>query len=89
MSTTASPREERDHPGSGPKFHLNIEGVNHDWDQATIAVAQIRALGNLPSDTPVEEVDLTTNTQRTLREDEVVELRPGLGFAKKVKFQRG
>ena len=88
MSTTMPPREKRDH-SAGPKFHVNIEGIEHDWDHDTITVAQIRALGGLPSNLPVEEIDLQTNVQRTLSENEVVQLRPGLGFAKKIKFQRG
>lgn len=34
-------------------------------------------------------MNLEDNTERTLAEDEVVTLKPGHGFAKKVKFQRG
>ena len=75
--------------GGGPKFHINIEGVAFDWDEDTITVAQIRQLGGLPTNVPVEMIDLDTNVQRTLGEMEVVQVRPGLGFAKKIKFQRG
>ena len=50
---------------------------------------EIRELGNLPPTDPVIEVDLKDNTERTLAEDEVVEIKPGKGFGKKVKFQRG
>ena len=34
-------------------------------------------------------VDLKTNDERDLREDEVIDLKPGHGFSKKVKFKRG
>ena len=89
MATSTTPHSERGHAGKGPKFRINIEGTVFDWNEDTITVPQIRELGALPSDVPVEMIDLETNVQRTLAETEVVELRPGLGFAKKVKFQRG
>jgi len=75
--------------GQGPKYHLDIEGTLHDWNDDTITVPQIRELGNLPTDLPVLEIDLKANSQRELAEDEVVQLRPGLGFSKKVRYQRG
>ena len=73
----------------GPKFHLNIEGQVYDWNEDTITVPQIRTLGSLPPDLPVVQIDLETNTQIQLAEDAIVELKPGLGFSKKVKWQRG
>jgi hypothetical protein len=74
---------------AGPKFQVNIEGQVYDWDKDTITVPEIRELGGLPEDLPVIEVDFKTNTERTLAEDEVVELKPGKGFGKKVGFKRG
>jgi hypothetical protein len=74
--------------GQGPKYHIDIEGTIYDWDQDTITVPQIRELGNLPTNLPVLEID-KDNNQRTLAEDEVVELKPGMGFSKKVTYQRG
>ncbi len=74
---------------SGPKYHIDIEGTIYDWDRDTITVAEIRQLGSLPGDLPVLEIDLSDNSQRELREDEIVELRPGMGFSKKVRWQRG
>lgn len=71
------------------KFHIDIEGTIHDWGQETITVPQLRDLGGLPSDTPVVQIDLQDNTERELPEDEVVQLKPGQGFAKKVRFKRG
>jgi len=73
----------------GPNYLINIEGTEHPWDKDTITVPEIRELGSLPATDPVIEVDLKDNTERTLTEDEVVEIKPGKGFGKKVKFQRG
>ena len=89
MTAVATPRDEREREEHGPKFHVNIEGVEHEWDRDTITVPELRALGSLPENMAVEEIELNTNTQRTLAEAAVVSLRPGLGFAKKIKFQRG
>jgi hypothetical protein len=76
-------------PSKGPRYLVNIEGVEFPWDEDTITVPEIRQLGNLSATDPVIEVDLQDNTERTLSEDDVVEIRPGKGFGKKVKFQRG
>jgi len=72
----------------GPKYLINVEGVEHPWDKDTITVAEIRELGGFAATDPVIEVD-KDNTERTLSEDEVVKIKPGKGFGKKVKFQRG
>jgi len=91
MATAAPPAHDagkKEGSGNGPKYHVDIEGTIYEWDQPTITVADIRRLGNLPSDTPVMIID-EDNNQRTLGEDEVVELKPGLGFSKKVRYQRG
>jgi hypothetical protein len=73
----------------GPKYQVDIEGTIYEWDRDTITPAEIRRLGNLPQDSPVLEIDLKDNTQHELREDEVVRIRRGQGFSKKVRFQRG
>jgi hypothetical protein len=87
MKTAAKEKEAGQQ--QGPKYYLDIEGSLHPWDSDTITVPQIRELGGLPTDLPVIEIDLKDNTQRTLAEDEVIQLRPGLGFSKKVLYQRG
>ncbi len=71
------------------KFQVNIEGVIYDWSKGTITVPEIRELGKLPTNMPVIEVDLKDNTERTLAETDVVPLKPGMGFGKKVGFKRG
>jgi hypothetical protein len=71
------------------KYEVNVEGVVKPWDEPTITVPQIRALGGFPADQPVLEVNLLDQSERTLAEDEIVELKPGHGFAKRVGFKRG
>ena len=79
-------------PGSeqGPVFYVDLEGVGvKEWHAPTITVAEIRDLAGWDATQPIIEVDLETNTERTLADAEVVTLKPGHGFAKKVKFKRG
>jgi hypothetical protein len=74
---------------SGRTYVVNVEGVDHDWSSPTITTAQIRELGGFAATDPVIEVDLRDNSERTLAENEVVEIKPGIGFGKKIKFKRG
>lgn len=73
----------------GPKYFVNLEGAEYPWDRETITVPEIRALAGWDTSQPIVEVNLDDNTERTLAEHETVTLKPGHGFAKKVKFQRG
>ncbi len=74
---------------AGKKYFVNTEGIEHPWDKDTISVPEIRELGGWDASQPVLEVNLEDNTERTLAENEIVKLKPGLGFSKKVRFQRG
>jgi hypothetical protein len=74
---------------AGPKYAVNIEDVDHEWDRDTITVPEIRALGGIPDGIEVIEVDLKTNDERTLAESDLVEIKPGQGFGRKIKFKRG
>lgn len=74
--------------GQGPKYHVLIEGTEYEWDKNAISVPEIRTLGNLPTDLPVIE-ELPDGTERTLAEDEVVELKPGHQYGRKPSFKRG
>jgi len=74
---------------TGAKFAVDIEGDVHLWHQPTITVPEIRALAAWAAEQGVVIVDMKTNEERDLREDEVIELKPGHGFSKKVKFKRG
>jgi hypothetical protein len=73
----------------GPKYLVNLEGIEKPWDRETITVPEIRALAGWDTSQPIVEVNLQDNTERTLDEGGTVTLKPGHGFAKKLKFQRG
>jgi hypothetical protein len=73
---------------SGKKFLLDIEGELRPWDKDTITTEELAGLGGWDVSQGVIEVD-KDNNERTLKPGEVVELKPGLGFSKKVRFKRG
>ena len=75
-------------PGHGPKYEVDIEGQIYPWASPTITVPQLRALAGIPSDVPMLEID-ADNEQHQLAEDAVIELKPGHGFSKRIKFKRG
>jgi hypothetical protein len=70
-------------------YEIDIEGALYAWCSSTITVEQLRELAGYPAGTEMIEVDLETNTERTLREDEIIRVEPGKGFGKKVLFKRG
>lgn len=74
---------------TGPKYFVNLEGDEKPWDTETITVPQIRELAGWDTGQAIVEVNLDDNTEVTLAETAVVTLKPGHGFAKKIKFQRG
>lgn len=91
MTSTAThtPDTGDDQGTAGLTYEINIEGRIYEWHEPTITPRQIRQLGGLPDDQPVIEINFEDNTERTLSEDEVVELKPGHGFGRKVGFKRG
>lgn len=72
-----------------PKYNLNIEGKTYEWDRDTMTVAEIRELAGFGPDQEMIEVDLKDQSERVLAPNEMVELKPGKGFGKKVSFKRG
>ncbi len=82
-----NPNKPPDHD-TGPPFFVNVEGELHPWQTKTITTEQIAALGGFDSAQGVIVID-AHNNERTLAPGETVELKPGMGFAKKVKFKRG
>ena len=74
--------------GKGPKYYVNIEGEKYEWDSETITTEEIANLGGWDPGIGVIEID-KDNNERTLQPGEVVELKPGHGFAKKVRWKRG
>jgi hypothetical protein len=74
---------------SVPKYHIDIEGNDHDWDRDTITVTELRELGGFAADQEMIEVDRQDNSERVLQNGETIDLKPGKGFAKKIGFKRG
>jgi hypothetical protein len=84
--------EVRDKPsssqGAGPKYFVDIEGTIHEWHQDTITTEDITRLGGWDPALGVIEID-ADNNERTLAPGQVVDLKPGHGFSKKIKWKRG
>jgi hypothetical protein len=74
--------------GHGPKYTLDIEGTLVEWNHNTISTEQIIELGGWDPSQGAILID-KDNNERTLQPGEVVELKPGMGFSKKVRFKRG
>jgi hypothetical protein len=72
----------------GPQFVVNVEGKLYPWPTRTITTEQIAVLGGWESSLGVIEID-RENNERTLAAGEIVELKPGQGFAKRIRFKRG
>lgn len=73
---------------AGPKYFLDIEGNRKPWDRDTITTEEIIALGGWDVSQGAILID-KDNNERTLQPGEVVEIKPGQGFSKKVRFKRG
>lgn len=72
----------------GHKFFVNIEGTEHPWDKDTITTEEIIALGGWDPSLGAIEID-KDNNERTLQPAEVIDLKPGHGFSKKIRWKRG
>ena len=72
----------------GPKHFINIEGTTYPWHEDTITTEQIIGLGGWEASQGAIVVDKDGN-ERTLQPGETIELKPGMGFGKKVHFKRG
>ena len=81
--------KDKHNDSSNKPFFVNIEGEEIPWDDETITTEQIVELGGWDASLGVQEIDLMTNEARTLKPGEVVELKPGKGFAKKIEWRRG
>jgi hypothetical protein len=71
------------------KYLIDIEGTDFPWPEPEITVPQLRTLAGWEPQQQVVEVDLKTMTETTLAENAIIEIKPGKGFAKKIRFQRG
>jgi len=75
--------EHRDHD-----YFIDIEGREYEWDKPTITVPEIRSLGSIPADQAIVQ-EAPDGTERTLGENEVVELKPGHRHGRAPKYKRG
>jgi len=73
---------------AGPKFTIDIEGTFYPWDKDTITTEEIIELGGWDISQGAILID-KDNNEKTLTPGEVIELKPGMGFSKKVRFKRG
>jgi hypothetical protein len=85
---TAVTEKQKDEKEHGPKFILDIEGTLKPWDKDSITTEEIIALGGWEPSQGAIMIDQDQN-ERTLQPGQVIQLKPGLGFSKKVKFKRG
>jgi hypothetical protein len=69
-------------------FELDIEGRTLPWGQPTITTEEIARLGGWDPAQGAIMVD-RQNTERALNPGERVEIKPGLGFGKRIRWKRG
>ena len=81
--------KKKEDKGQGPKYFVNIEGQKFPWEDDTITTEEIIDLGGWDPSQGAIVIDLNTNEERTLSPNEIIEIKPGMGFAKKIKFKRG
>jgi hypothetical protein len=79
---------EEGHRTAGPKYIVSVEGQEYPWPTDTITFEEIAKLGGWAPSEGVIEVD-QDNNERTLKPGEVVQLKPGHGFSKKIRWKRG
>lgn len=77
-----------DEQGQGPKYYVDVEGIEHPWPTETITTEQIATLGGWDPAVGVIEID-QDNNEHTLQPGQVVQLKPGHGFSKKIHWKRG
>ena len=73
---------------TGRVFILCIENTSHRWPKNTITMEEIAALGGWDPSAGVIEVDKDQN-ERQLKPGEVITLKPGMSYGKKLCWKRG
>jgi hypothetical protein len=85
MHTEITREESRDTPTA---FELEIEGKSVTWSGPIITTEEIARLGGWDPAQGVIMVD-RENNERTLGADEKIEIKPGIGFGKRIRWKRG
>jgi hypothetical protein len=71
------------------KFHtLFIDGKEYHVDKPTLTGAEIMNLGHIPREVGLIQI-LEDGTQIQIRENDIVELKPGRRFKRAPRFVRG
>ena len=86
--STAVQEDHREADGHGPKFDLDMEGNLKPWGKDTISTEELITLGGWDASQGAIMIDKDQN-ETTLKPGQVIDLQPGMGFSKKVKFKRG
>ena len=89
MSANEQTMEKGNVEKKGPKYFIDIEGTLKPLDKDTITTEEVIQLGGWSPSEGVILIDDNTQVERTLQPGEVIEVKPGMGFAKKVTFKRG
>ncbi len=69
-------------------FEVDVEGKIFVWNRWTITTEEIAGLGGWDPAQGVIMVD-RENNERTLNPGESIEIKPGLGFGKRIRWKRG
>jgi hypothetical protein len=69
-------------------FELDVEGKTVAWTHSTITTEEIAGLGGWDAAQGVIMVD-RENNERALNPSETIEIKPGMGFGKRIRWKRG
>lgn len=76
------------HDDSPKGYCVNVEGTEHPWERSTITTEEIAQLGGWDPTQGVVQIDIHNNEHK-LEPGEVVQLQPGHGFCRRVRWKRG
>lgn len=76
------------HQHDESKYFLDIEGKIYPWPVDIVIPEQVAELGGWDISAGVLEID-ADNNERTVPPGQIVHLKPGIAFAKKVHWKRG
>jgi hypothetical protein len=78
----------KDNSKPATAFEVELEGKTLAWNRSTITTEEIAGLGGWDPAQGVIMVD-RENNERTLNPGETIEIKPGLGFGKRIRWKRG
>jgi len=72
----------------GKKYYFWVDEVEHIVQDESLTVAQIKEIGGVPADLPLLLLN-EDGSEEALRDDMIIELKPGRRFARAPRFKRG